>query len=438
MRWCWAWISNKNPARLRLPHKPWGFTMDSGASHRRQRISWAFYDWANSAFATTVMAGFFPLFFAQYWASGLPAGERTFWLGVASSLSSIVVMILAPLLGGLADRKGYKKRFLFVSTLLGAGSTAAMYGVAQGHWSLALTLFALASIGFFAGTSFYDSLIVNVATPEEMDRTSALGYGCGYLGGGLLFALNVFMFQQPQTFGLDSGAEAVLTSFLMVGIWWLLFALPLFRYVHEVPALAGGDGDWQALVKTFRQILKMKPVLYFLGAYWLYIDAVDTIIRMAVDYGVKLGFDPGALIKALLLVQFLGFPAAVAYGWLADRYGTRNMIYVAIAIYVGVTCWAYTLQTEAQFYWMAAAIATVQGGIQSLSRSYYAKLIPPEQAGQFFGFYNMLGKFAAVLGPIVVGQTALLVDNQRLPILTLLPFFVIGAWLLSRVRPVSP
>ncbi|HSW11539.1 MAG TPA: MFS transporter [Solimonas sp.] len=408
--------------------------MRSGTGSRKQKISWAFYDWANSAFATTVMAGFFPLFFAQYWAGGLPAGERTFWLGVASSVSSIVVMILAPLLGGLADRRGYKKRFLFATTLLGAVSTAALYGVAQGDWRTALLLFTLASIGFFAGTSFYDSLIVNVASAEEMDRTSALGYGLGYLGGGLLFALNVFMFQKPQAFGLDSGADAILLSFMMVGIWWVLFSLPLFGNVQEYPSAAVEGGDWQQLKQTFRQILTMKPVLYFLGAYWLYIDAVDTIIRMAVDYGVKLGFDPGALIKALLLVQFLGFPAAIAYGWLADRFGTKAMLYVAIAIYVGVTCWAYTLQTEAQFYWMAAAIATVQGGIQSLSRSYYAKLIPPGQAGQFFGFYNMLGKFAAVLGPIVVGQTALLVDNQRLPILTLLPFFLAGAWLLSRVR----
>ena len=407
--------------------------MGSVPGNRKQRISWAFYDWANSAFATTVMAGFFPLFFAQYWAGGLAAGERTFWLGVASSVSSIVVMILAPLLGGLADRRGYKKRFLFATTLLGACSTAAMYWVVQGDWSTALLLFTLASIGFFAGTSFYDSLIVSVATPAEMDRTSALGYGLGYLGGGLLFALNVFMFQKPQSFGLENGAEAILLSFLMVGIWWVLFSLPLFRNVPEHPQPAAGD-DWQQLKETFRQILTMKPVLYFLAAYWLYIDAVDTIIRMAVDYGVKLGFDPGALIKALLLVQFLGFPAAVAYGWLADRFGTKTMLYVAIGIYIGVTCWAYTLQTEAQFYWMAAAIATVQGGIQSLSRSYYAKLIPPDQAGQFFGFYNMLGKFAAVLGPIVVGQTALLVDNQRLPILTLLPFFLAGAWLLSKVQ----
>ncbi len=401
---------------------------------KRGALSWAFYDWANSAFATTVMAGFFPLFFSAYWAKDLEPGTRTFWLGVASSAASVVVMILAPLLGGLADRKGYKKRFLFIATVLGAASTAAMYTVAAGNWSLALTLFTLASIGFFAGTSFYDSLIVCVADDAQVDRVSALGYGLGYLGGGLLFALNVLMFQKPEAFGIADGAQAILLSFLMVGIWWLLFSLPLFRNVQEAVAPVQNGSDWAELVRTFRQVLTMKPVLLFLAAYWLYIDAVDTIIRMAVDYGVKLGFEPGALIKALLMVQFVGFPAAVAYGWLAQRFGTRRMIYVALVVYGGVTIASYGLHSERDFYLLAAAIGLVQGGVQSLSRSYYARLIPPEQAGQFFGFYNMLGKFAAVLGPIVVGQTALLVDNQRLPILSLLPFFVIGGLLLSRVR----
>lgn len=406
--------------------------------HRRNQIAWAFYDWGNSAFATTVMAGFFPIFFAQYWAGDLAAGERTYWLGWASSISSIVVMLIAPLLGGLADRHGLKKRFLFFTTLLGSISTAALFFVVKGNWPVALALFTLGSIGFFAGTSFYDSLIVSVAKAQEMDRVSALGYGLGYLGGGLLFALNVYMFQSPSSFGLADGAQAVLWSFLMVGVWWVLFALPLFRWVPEIAGASGGGSDWAELKSTFREVLRNKPVWMFLLAYWLYIDGVDTIIRMAVDYGIKLGFEPGALIKALLLVQFIGFPAAVAYGWLADRFGTKQMIYVALAAYAGVTCWAYTLQTEAQFYWMAAAIGLVQGGVQSLSRSYYAKLIPPDRAGQFFGFYNMLGKFAAVLGPLAVGFTAALFpDNQRLSILSLLPFFVFGALLLSRVRPAS-
>lgn len=402
---------------------------------RREQLSWALYDWGNSAFATTVLAGFFPIFFARYWATGLPEGERTWWLGVAGSASSVVVMVLAPVLGGIADRRGLKKRFLGVATLLGAGSTAALYLVGPGLWPSALVLFTLASIGFFAGISFYDSLIVGVARADEMDRVSALGYGAGYLGGGLLFALNVWMFQSPATFGLGDGAQAILYSFVMVGLWWVFFSLPLFRYVPEARDPERAGSDWAQLRQTFARALRTQPVWMFLLAYWLYIDGVDTIIRMAVDYGIKLGFEPGALIKALLLVQFIGFPAAIAFGALADRFGTRGMIYVALGVYIAVTLWAYTLQTEAQFYLMAAVIALVQGGVQSLSRSFYARLIPPGESGQYFGLYNMIGKFAAVLGPVAMGYTAAVFpENQRLSVLALLPFFVVGGVLLSRVR----
>lgn len=402
---------------------------------RREQWSWALYDWGNSAFATTVLAGFFPIFFAQYWAVGLPEGERTWWLGWAGSIASIVVMVLAPVLGGMADRRGFKKRYLGVATGLGAISTAALACVGHGAWVPALILFGLGSIGFFTAISFYDALLVDVAEPAEMDRVSALGYGAGYLGGGLLFALNVWMFQSPSAFGLADGAQAILYSFVMVGLWWVMFSLPLFRYVSEARAPLQAGSDWQQLRATFGKALRMQPVWMFLLAYWLYIDGVDTIIRMAVDYGIKLGFEPGALIKALLLVQFIGFPAAILFGRLADRFGTRGMIYVALAVYVAVTLWAYTLQTETQFYWMAAVIALVQGGVQSLSRSFYARLIPAAEAGQFFGLYNMLGKFAAVLGPLALGYTALAFpDNQRLSVLALLPFFVFGGLLLSRVR----
>lgn len=406
---------------------------------RREQWSWALYDWANSAFATTVLAGFFPIFFARYWANGLPPGERTWWLGIAGSVSSMVVMVLAPVLGGIADRRGLKKRFLAVATVLGAGSTAAMYWVAQGQWQQALALFGLASVGFFAALAFYDSLLVGVAETDEMDRVSALGYGAGYLGGGLLFALNVAMFQSPATFGIPDGEQAILLSFLMVGLWWVFFSVPLFRYVRESAAPDQAGSDWAQLRKTFGKALNTQPIWMFLLAYWLYIDGVDTIIRMAVDYGIKLGFEPGALIKALLLVQFVGFPAAIAFGWLADRFGTRALIYVALAVYVAVTFWAYTLQTESQFYLMAAVIALVQGGVQSLSRSFFAKLIPPGESGQFFGLYNMIGKFAAVLGPLALGYTAAAFpDNQRLSVLALLPFFIVGGLLLARVRVPAP
>lgn len=402
---------------------------------RRAQWSWAFYDWANSSFATTVLAGFFPIFLAKYWAADLPGGERTYWLGLAGSLASIAVMLLAPLLGGIADRHGLKKRFLLFTTLLGAGATAALYAVPQGGWQAALMLFTLASASFFAGTSFYDSLIVHVAEPRDLDRISALGYGLGYFGGGLLFALNVAMVLKPAFFGVVDAAMATRIAFLSVGCWWMLFALPLFWWVPETPDAKVQGNDMQALWRTLKELRGQKPVWMFLFAYWLYIDGVDTIIRMAVDYGVKLGFSSSSLITALLLVQFIGFPAAIVYGWLGERIGTQRAILTAIAAYAMVTAWAYTLQSEAQFYWMAAAIALVQGGVQSLSRSFYAKLIPPDASGQYFGFYNMLGKFAAVLGPLAVGFTAAAFpDNQRLSMLALLPFFVIGGWLLTRVR----
>lgn len=396
------------------------------------------YDWGNSAFATTVVAGLFPIFFEQYWASTLDSGTRTFWLGVASSASSLAVVILAPLLGSVADRGGLKKRFLAVFTALGVLSTAAFYWVGQGEWMIATVLFTLGSIGFQAGTSFYDSLIVNVARDEEMDRVSSLGYGLGYLGGGALFALNVLMVLKPALFGLSGPAAATQLSFLLVAIWWALFSIPLFRAVPEQRVgHAGMLADFRAgfgqLAATIRELRKLKPVWMFLFAYWLYIDGVDTIVRMAVDYGLALGFPSSSLITALLMVQFIGFPAAIAFGFIAGKIGTRRALYLSLTVYIGVTTYAYLMQTVTQFYIMAAAIGLVQGGVQALSRSYYARLIPTEKSGEFFGFYNMLGKFAAVLGPIAVGVTKLLTGDARLSILILVLFFVVGMILLSRV-----
>ncbi len=400
----------------------------------RQRWSWALYDWANSAFATTVMAGFFPIFFNQYWAVGVEPQTQTLYLGLTSTIASVTVMLLSPWLGALADLRATKKRFLFVFTLLGALTTAALFLVARGDWLWAMGLSILGRIGFGGALSFYDSLLVNVAKPHEMDRVSALGYGLGYLGGGVLFAVNVAMALKPALFGLADAAIATRVAFLSVAFWWLLFSLPLFLYVRESAPTGIATPGWSELMRTARELRGMKPVWMFLLAYWLYIDGVDTIIVMAVDFGQKLGFPSVSLIVALLLVQFIGFPAAVAFGFLGERLGTRNAILLAIGVYVAVTCWAYTLQTVTQFYFMAAAIGLVQGGIQSLSRSFYARLIPPQEAGKFFGFYNMLGKFAAVLGPTIVGVTAVLTGSPRIAILSLLVLFISGAWLLSRVQ----
>ncbi len=405
----------------------------------RARWSWALYDWANSAFATTVIAGFFPIFFKTYWSAEQADTVSTLQLGVGSSVASLIVLVLAPVVGAIADRGHRKKRSLAYATALAVLATAALYGVGQGQWLAALALFVLASVGFFLAIVFYDSLIVDIATPDAYDRVSALGYGLGYLGGGILLAVNVWMTLSPETFGLADRAAAVRWSFLSVAVWWSLFALPLFFYVRE-PRSADAPGARTAvaaslreLAGTFRRIRGQREIMLFLIAYWLYIDGVHTIIRMAVDFGLSLGFGSTSLITALLLVQFIGFPSAVAFGYLGERWDTKKAIYLGLVVYAGVTAWGYFLTYEWQFYVMAAIIGLVQGGVQSLSRSYFARLIDPDKAGEYFGIYNMMGKSAAVIGPLLVGFTAAATGSARLSILSVLVLFALGGFVLTRV-----
>ncbi|MCX7069678.1 MAG: MFS transporter [Gammaproteobacteria bacterium] len=401
---------------------------------RRAQWAWALNDWANSAFATTVLVGFFPIFFKQYWARDLAPTDATLYLGFGNSVAAFLVMLLSPWLGALADRLAAKKRFLALFTGIGVAGTLALAFVGPGQWPLAIAVFTLASVGFFGGLTFNDALLVNVAHRDEADRVSAFGYGLGYLGGGLLFLVNVAMVLKPEVFGLADKVAATRAAFISVALWWLLFSLPLFLRVREARVPDDSPVGWRELLATVRQIAQHRPVWMFLLAYFLYIDAVNTLAQMAVDFGLNLGFASDSLIKALLLVQFVSFPAAIAFGHLAGRIGTKASIHLALVVYIAVSCWGYFMETEAQFYQMAAAIGLVQGGVQSLSRSYFARLIPAAQAGQFFGFYNMLGKFAAVLGPLVVGVVAASTGNPRLSILALIAFFVIGMVLLSRVR----
>jgi MFS transporter, UMF1 family len=406
---------------------------------RRAQWSWALYDWANSAFATTVLAGFFPIFFRNHWNEGVASDVVTFRLGLAHSASGAFIFLLAPLLGALADRGGAKKAFLFAFALLGAATTALLAAVPANAWVLATLLFALASIGFSGSMVFTDALLVDVARPAEYERVSALGFALGYLGGGLLFALNVAMVLKPAAFGLDGKTAAVQWSFVTVGVWWAVFTLPLMRWVHERGGRRASTGGavgaaLRELLHTLRELPRHREILLFLVAYWLYIDGVDTVIRMAVNFGQALGFPDDSLIVALLIVQFVGFPAAIAFGRIGERWGARNAVIGALAVYAGVTVWAWTLQTVAQFYAMAVVIALVQGGVQSQSRALYAQLIPEGRAGEFFGFYNMLGKFAVIFGPLLVGWAALLVQDQRASLMALLVLFVPGALLLARVR----
>jgi UMF1 family MFS transporter len=407
----------------------------------KRALPWALYDWANSAFATTVMAGFVPLFHKQFWSVGAPETVSTFRLSLANSIAGIAVAILAPVLGAIADRGGARKRFLLGFSLLGVAMTAGLHLAAEGQWALALTLYALASIGFSGSLVFYDSLLLSVSEPERFDLVSALGYGLGYVGGGLLFSLNVFMVNQPESFGFADATQAVRWSFFTVAAWWGLFTVPLLIWVPEGrrPATPASlwttvRSGWAQLIETFRQVRRLKSVFTFLLGYWLYIDGVDTVIRMAVDYGSALNLPGNSLIFALLITQFVGFPAAIVFGKLGERLGARTGILLGLAVYVGVCIFGYFMTSVAHFYVLAVTVGLVQGGVQSLSRSLYARLIPPDKAGEFFGFYNMLGKFAVIIGPILMSLVGLLTGNPRTGILSLILLFGLGAGLLWRVR----
>lgn len=405
---------------------------------RRPVLSWALYDWANSAFATTIMAGFFPVFFKQYWSAGAEVAVSTFRLGLANGISSFAIALMAPLLGAIADRGGARLRLLTLFTVLGIAATAGLYWVGRGDWPMAVVVYALASAGFAGGVAFYDSLLLDVADPPEFDRVSAYGYALGYVGGGLLFAVNVWMTLRPATFGLADAAAAVRLSFLTVAVWWAVFTVPILLFVHEqkpaVPRtlMTAARAGWHELGDTVHAIRRYRPLVWFLLAYWMYIDGVNTVIKMAVDYGLSLGFPQESLVAALLITQFVAFPAAFAFGWIGERLGACNGIFIAIAAYAGATIGAYRLDSTGDFYALAVLIGLVQGGIQSLSRSYFGSLVPPGKQGEFFGFYNMMGKFAAVLGPLLVGVTTLITGNPRDGILSLLVLFVGGAALLAK------
>ncbi len=408
---------------------------------RKAIWSWALYDWANSTFSTTVQAGFFPLFFKAYWANPDNPTESTFYLGLANSLASIIIAILAPLIGSIADRGTAKKKFLVTFAFLGAAMTSGLWLVHQGQWPVAVTLFIIANVGFSGANVFYDSLLPGVASERKVDSVSSLGFALGYIGGGLLFAFNVWMYLDPEFFGLSAKEQAVKFAFLTVAVWWTVFTVPLILFVKEprlytaVPFRKAIVLGWGQLMDTFHHIRHLKIVGLFLLAYWFYIDGVDTIVRMAVDYGISLKFSSSSLIVALLLVQFVAFPAALFYGWLGTKIGTKKAILIAIVAYCFITVGGYFMSVEWHFYLLAAMIALFQGGIQALSRSLYTRIIPEKKAAQFFGFYNMFGKFAAVLGPVLMGTITLLTGNPRLGILSIMILFFTGALLFMKVDP---
>ncbi len=397
------------------------------------------YDWANSAFATTVMAGFFPLFFDGYWANPDNPAESTFYLGMGNSIASLIVAVLAPFIGAVADRGTSKKKFLTLFAFLGFIMTGGLWMVAQGQWQMAILVYILATIGFSGGNIFYDSLLPGISTKENVDWVSSLGFGFGYIGGGLLFAVNVLMYLKPGLFGIGDGPTAIKISFLTVGIWWALFSIPIWVFVKEpkiyepLTFSQAVSSGWKQIRNTFREIRHLKVVFLFLAAYWFYIDGVDTIVKMAVKYGLDIGFNSDSLITALLIVQFVAFPATLLYSRFSKRIGVKNAVFTALLGYSVITMLGYFMKTEIQFFILAMMVGMFQGGIQALSRSMYSRIIPEQKAAEFYGFYNMLGKFAAVIGPGLMGSITLITGNPRYGILSILILFAVGGYLLSKV-----
>jgi len=383
---------------------------------------WAMYDWANSAFATTVMAGFFPIFFKQYWSYGVDVNVSTAQLGFGNSIASLFVAILAPVLGAIADKGSARKKFLLFFAYLGVLMTACLFLIEKGEWVWAIFVYAMGIICFSGANVFYDSLLPTVAGKENIDYVSGLGFSMGYLGGGVLFLINVLMTLMPDRFGLADSGEAVRYSFILVAMWWGIFTIATIVWVPEEKA-AGVPcedrnfivGGFRQIIETFKKVRYLKTIFLFLLAYWFYIDGVDTIIRMAVDYGMSLGFASNDLIIALLVVQFVGFPAALVFGKLGQKWDVRKAIYLAIGIYMIIVVWGTMMTVKQEFYILAIMIGLVQGGIQALSRSYYSRLIPKEQAGEYYGFYNMLGKFAAIIGPALMGVVGLIARRLLMP-----------------------
>lgn len=409
----------------------------------RPIFSWALYDWANSAFATTVMAGFFPLFFQKFWSVGVDPSATTARLAFANVWAGLVVAVLAPVLGAIADRGARRKQFLFAWTLLGVAASAGLCFVGKGDWNTAAVLFILGTMGFNGGVVFNDALLLDVASSEQLDRASAFGYALGYLGGGLLFLINAVMYLKPAWFGIPDAATAVQVSFLTVAVWWLLFTIPLMRNVHElrrgevVPLAQSFRAGFRELATTITHARQHRVVLWFLVAYWFYIDGVNTIIKMAVDFGLAIGLEAGSLLVALLVTQFVAFPASLFFGWLGDRIGPKRGILIGLVVYVGISVYANFMTTSKEFFAMAVAVGLVQGGVQSLSRSMYGRLIPEGKNAEYFGFYNMMGKFATVFGPLLVGIVASLTHDTRLANASIVVLFLLGGGLLLRV-PFTP
>jgi UMF1 family MFS transporter len=417
---------------------------------RSELRAWAMYDWAASAMQTTIMVAVFPIYFVKVAGAGLPEGGATQRLATANSVALLMIALVSPVLGAVSDYGGNKKRFIAGFTLVGAAAVAGLFWVERGDLTLASWLFVIALIGVAGGFVFYESLLPHIAAPDEIDRVSTAGYALGYVGGGLLLALNLAWIQKPAWFGLPAGpglspAQATLPArlaFLSVALWWLAFSLPLFRRVPEPPRRLEADerpGErpfWAAFTRlgeTFRELRGYRQAFLMLLAFLIYNDGIQTIIKMATAYGTELGIGQSALIGAILLVQFVGIPCSFLFGTVASRIGAKRALFIGLLAYTVISILGYYMRTAAHFYVLAGLVGMVQGGTQALSRSLFASMVPQHKSGEFFGFFSVFEKFAGIFGPLIFAGTIAATGSSRNAILSVIGFFAVGAAILAFV-----
>lgn len=430
--------------------------------------AWTMYDWGNSAFATTIMATVLPVYYSSVAGSTLAPNIATAHWGFTTSISALLVAILGPILGAIADFKGNKKRFLAIFVGLGVTATALLYFVKTGNWMLASILYIFGNMGFSGSLVYYDALLPHVATSDEIDQVSSKGFAMGYIGGGLLLAINMVMIMFGEKifhslllainkvmnlFGgtIFPGGEIILPGidstlmsrlcFVSVAIWWLVFSLPLFRHVSEPPRrIQEGEEtlnpilvSFKRLGQTFKEIKNYRDLFTFLVAFFLYANGIGTIITMATIYGKEIGIDQNTLIGTLLMVQFVAAPFAIGFGALAKKIGTKKSIYISIIIYSFIAIAGYFMSVAWHFWALGFAVATVQGGSQALSRSLIGRMMPKSKSAEFYGFFSVFEKFSSIAGPFLFGIVSTLMGESRLSIVSLVVFFIAGIIVLTKV-----
>uniref|UniRef100_UPI00158B364F MFS transporter n=1 Tax=Piscibacillus halophilus TaxID=571933 RepID=UPI00158B364F len=398
-------------------------------------------DWANSAFATTIMAAVFPIFYNSVAAANLSEGAATSYYSFTQSIAVLIVAVMAPILGAIADYSAAKMKFLRFFAYMGMAGSILLFTVNEGNYILASLLFIIASVGFSGGNVFYDAFLPHVTNKDDMDRVSTKAYAFGYIGGGILLAINLLMIMKYSWFGLPSSKEATQLAFVSVGLWWFIFSIPLFKNLKEEKVVNQGKRTksyvaigFSRIGETFKTLKHYKQLLIFIIAFWMFSDGISTIIRMATFYGATIGIGQNDLIAALLITQFVGIPCTLFFSKLAKWISAKKALTLALMVYVVIVILGYFMTSALHFYLLAVCVGTVQGGAQALSRSIFARMIPHNKHAEFFGFYGITSKFAAIIGPAVFGITAGLTDNSRLGILSLIVFFVIGIVLLQLVN----